>query len=138
MDWFSWGDVSWIGVIVATVAGFLVGFVWYHPRFLGHQRARLAGVDVDSRSEGMVPRHAGAGAVMFVTAIVMNVLMAELIVTSVVGGALFGAVVALVFRLGTLVIHNGFEGRSAALTLIDGLHDVVSLAVAGAVLGAFL
>lgn len=136
MDWFSWGDVSWIGVIVATVAGFVVGFAWYHPRFLGGQRARLAAVDIDS--VGTVPRHALAGAVLLVTAIVMNVLMAELIVTSVLGGVLFGVVIALVFQLGTLVIHNGFEGRPAVLTAIDGAQSVVSLAFAGAVLGAFL
>ena len=138
MDWFSWADVSWIGVIVATIAGFLVGFVWYHPRFLGGQRARLADVDADSRRDGMVARHALAGVVLLVTAIVMNVLMAELIVTSVLGGALFGAVIGLVFQLGTLIVHNGFEGRPAALTIIDGVEDVVSLAVAGAILGAFL
>lgn len=136
MGWFSWGDVSWIGVIVATVAGFVVGFAWYHPRVLGGQRARLADVDIDS--VGTVPRHALAGVVLLVTAVMMNVLMAELIVTSVLGGALFGVVIALVFQLGTLIIHNGFEGRPAALTIIDGGQSVVSLAVAGAVLGAFL
>lgn len=43
---------------------------------------------------------------------------------------------AVVFRVGGHVIHNGFAGRPAAVTLIDSGHDVLAVTAAGAIIGA--
>ena len=51
-------------------------------------------------------------------------------------GALFGAVVGLGFAMAAMVTHDSFEQRSLTLTRINGLHDIVSIAVMGAVIGA--
>lgn len=137
MAWFELADVRWVGVVVATLAAFLVGFLWFHERVLGAAWARLAGVDLADR-DGMGRRLTIAVIVTALTVVVMNVLMAELLVTSVVGGLVFGAFIGLVMRLLNLLFHDAFERRPVSLTLINGAHDVVALAVAGAVLGAFL
>lgn len=150
MDWFSLGDVSWTAVAIATLAQFAIGYVWYQPGVLG--RARIKQVAFRSRggehpggmggtgrgAGGSLLRHGVAGVVVFLTALVMNLLMAGLGVVSVGGGALFGLVVGAVFRLGTHVVHNGFGLRGQRLSVIDGAHDVVALAVVGAIIGAFL
>jgi hypothetical protein len=34
------------------------------------------------------------------------------------------------------VIHNGFAGRPAAVTLIDSGHDLLAMTVSGAIIGA--
>ena len=138
MGWFSFGDVTWVGVAVATLAAFIVGFVWYHPRGLGTAWSRLAGVDLGALRAGMAPRAGLALLVLALTAVVFNVLQAELLVTSVVGGLMFGAFVALVLRLAWGFLHGAYESRPVMLTVIDGAHDVVALGVIGAVLGAFL
>lgn len=138
MAWFDLGDVRWVGVLVASLAAFLVGFLWYHERALGSAWARLAGLDLEERREGNARRLVIGFVITFVTVVFMNVLMAELLVTSVVQGALFGAAVGLVMRLLNQVFHDLFENRPWGLTVIDGLHDVLALAAAGAVLGAFL
>jgi len=138
MDWFSIGDVTWVGVAVATLAGFIVTTAWYHPRALGTVWARLAGVDVGDLRAGMAPRAATTAVVLALTAVVFCVLQLELGVTSVIGGLAFGAFVGLVLRLAWGFIHGAYEGRPALLTVLDGAYDVVALAVIGAVLGAFL
>jgi len=138
MAWFDLGDVTWVGVLVASLAAFLVGFLWFHERVLGAAWARFAGLDLEQRREAMARRLVAGFAITVATVIFMNVLMAELLVTTVVQGALFGAVVGLVMRLLNQVFHDLFEDRPWGLTAIDGLHDVVALAAAGAVLGAFL
>ena len=138
MGWFSIGDVTWVGVGVATLAAFIVTFAWYHPRALGTVWARLAGVDPAELRFGMAPRAATTAVVLALTAVVFCVLQLELGVTSVIGGLLFGAFVGLVLRLAWGFLHGAYEARPASLTVIDGAHDVVALAVIGAVLGAFL
>jgi len=138
MGWFSIGDVTWLGVAVATLAAFIVTFAWYHPRGLGTAWARLAGVDLAQMRSGMAPRAVTTVLILALTAVVFCVLQAELLATSVIGGLLFGAFVGLVLRLAWGFLHGAYESRPAMLTVIDGAHDVVALGVVGAVLGAFL
>ena len=138
MGWFDLAEVEWVGVAVATLAAFLVGFLWYHPRGLGTLWSRLAGVDLADLRGSAASRSVMAVAVLAVTAVAMCVLQAELLVVSIVGGLMFGAFLGLVWRLAWGFLHGEYEQRPFALTLIDGAHDVVALAVIGAVLGAFL
>ena len=64
MGWLSMGDVTWVGVAVATLAAFIVTFAWYHPRALGTVWARLAGVDLADLRAGVAPRAATTAVVM--------------------------------------------------------------------------
>lgn len=138
MGWFDLSDVVWLGVAVATLAAFIVGYLWYHPRGLGTLWSRLSGVSLEDLRAALVPRAVVSLIVLALTALVLNVLQAELLVASVIGGAVFGAFIALVFRLGWGLLHGTHESRPLALTIVDSAHDVVALAVIGAVLGAFL
>lgn len=138
MDWFSMGDVSWVGVAVAALAGLVVSYAWYHPRGLGRPWARLADIDADELRAAAPSRAVVSVLVLALTAVVFNVLQAELLVTSVSGGLLFGAFVGVVLRLGWGLLHGAAELRPVPLTVIDGVHDVAVLGVVGAVIGAFL
>ncbi len=138
MDVLSFGDVPWFGVFVATVAMFLVGAAWFHARTLGPKWAELVGISSVQQRERPAFKYGTFAAMAVATSLLLGMLMAQLIVTSVLGGALFGAVLALVFRFANHAFHNAFEMRPFSLTLINGLHDVVAMAAAGAVLGAFL
>lgn len=140
MGWFSFGDVNWIAVVVATLAGFVVGGAWYHPRVVGRVWMRQVGITEQdiARAGNAGPRYAVVGVVALITTIVMNVLMWELAIGSVMGGVAFGLFIGAVFRLGTHLIHNGFALRGQQLSIIDGLHDMIALAAVGAVIGAFI
>lgn len=138
MTWFSLADVDWVGVAVATLAAFTVSYLWYHPRTLGSAWARIAQTDPHTL-RGVTPRRAGVAAAAFaVTAVVFNVLQAELLIVSIGGGLVFGAVMGAVLRLAWTVFHGAQEGRPVGLAVLDGAHDVVALAAIGAVIGAFL
>jgi len=138
VGWFDLAEVEWVGVAIATLAAFLVGFLWYHPRGLGTLWSRLAGVDLAELRGRVASRSIVAVVVLAVPSIAMCVLQAELLVVSIVSGLVFGAFLGLVWRLAWGLLHGEYEQRPFALTIIDGAHDVVALAVIGAVLGAFL
>jgi hypothetical protein len=70
------------------------------------------------------------------TAILLAILIGKLGLDTALAGGWFAFVLALVFRVGGHVIHNGFAGRPAAVTLIDSGHDVLAVTAAGAIIGA--
>jgi hypothetical protein len=133
------GDLNWWAVLVATLSTFVVGFLFYSTGALGRQWASLVGLTEEemNSSAGAGPRFAATGVASLLTAILLGALILATGLDGLGEGLLFGAVVGLVFRAGAHVIHNGFAHLPTRLTLIDGLHDVVALAVMGAILGVW-
>lgn len=138
MTWLdAIGDLNWWAVLVATLSTFVVGFLFYSTGSLGRQWASLVGLTEEelNSSAGAGPRFAATAVTSFLTAVLLGALILATGGESLWDGLLLGAAVGLVFRAGAHVIHNGFAHLPTRLTVIDGLHDVVALAVMGAILG---
>jgi hypothetical protein len=139
MDWLSYvSQINWLAVLLAFVASMAIGFVWYMPAVLGNRwMAAIGKTEEDLKNIG-----GGAGIWLpmmlasALTAILLAVLISKLGLDDALAGAWFALVLGLVFRAGGHVIHNGFAGRSAAVTVIDAGHDLVAMAVSGAIIGA--
>lgn len=138
MDWLSYvSQINWLAVLLAFVASMGIGFVWYMPAVLGNRwMAAISKTEDDLKNMS-----GGAGiwlpmmAAAALTAILLAVLIARLGLDNALAGGLFALVMGLVFRAGGHVIHNGFAGRPAAVTLIDSGHDLVAMSVSGAIIG---
>ncbi|ELT45352.1 DUF1761 domain-containing protein [Arthrobacter nitrophenolicus] len=139
MDWLSYvSQINWLAVLLAFVASMAIGFVWYMPAVLGTRwMAAIGKTEEDLKNIG-----GGAGIWLpmmlasALTAILLAVLISKLGLDNALAGAWFALVLGLVFRAGGHVIHNGFAGRPAAVTVIDAGHDLVAMAVSGAIIGA--
>ncbi|MFD5276663.1 DUF1761 domain-containing protein [Pseudarthrobacter sp. NPDC058362] len=139
MDWLTdVSQINWLAVLLAFVASLAVGFVWYMPAVLGNRWMAAIGKTEDDLKN--ISGGAGLWLPMMLasalTAILLAVLMGALGLDNAFGGAVFGLTMGLVFRAGGHVIHNGFAGRPAAVTLIDAGHDLVAMGLAGAIIGA--
>lgn len=71
-----------------------------------------------------------------VTSILLAILLSALDINTFWAGAVFALIIAVVFRAGGHVIHNGFAGRPSTVTVIDSGHDILAMTVAGAIIGA--
>ncbi|MEK8225404.1 DUF1761 domain-containing protein [Oerskovia sp. M15] len=132
------GDLNWWAVIVATASTFAVGFLFYATGALGRRWAGLVGLTEEEMNSGAGrPRFAATAVASVLTAILLGALILATGVDGLWEGLLFGAAVGLVFRAGAHVIHNGFAHLPTQLTVIDSLHDVIALAVMGAILGVW-
>ena len=139
MDWLSYvSQINWLAVLLAFVASMAIGFVWYMPAVLGNRwMAAIGKTEEDLKNIG-----GGAGIWLpmmlasALTAILLAVLISKLGLDNALAGAWFALVLGLVFRAGGHVIHNGFAGRPAAVTVIDAGHDLLAMAVSGAIIGA--
>ncbi|QHK19823.1 DUF1761 family protein [Pseudarthrobacter psychrotolerans] len=139
MDWLSHiSQINWFAVALAFISSMAIGFVWYMPAVLGKRwMAAIGKTEEDLKNIGggagiWVPMMVAAA----LTAVLLAVLISKLGLDSALAGGWFALVLALVFRAGGHVIHNGFAGRPTAVTLIDSGHDLLAITVAGAIIGA--
>jgi hypothetical protein len=127
-------EVSWLGVIVATVASFAIGSVWYSPLLFTKVWQREAGISDDKAKNANM-------AMIFGTAFVLQ-LLAAFVFALFLGprpglafglGAGFSA--GLFWVAGALGVNYLFEQRSLKLWLINGGYNVVTFTAFGAILG---
>ncbi|WGW12120.1 DUF1761 domain-containing protein [Saxibacter everestensis] len=132
-------ELSWLGVVLAIVAGMLVAFIWYQKGPIARAWEKLTGVT----PERIKPVRAKSMVQLFITVIVMALGLAVAIsVTAqatgndsvgaalLVGLALWGA-----FSASTLVQHNAFEMKPARLTAINTGYQLLLFLVMSLVLG---
>lgn len=139
MDWLSsLQHLNWLAILLAFVSNMVIGFVWYMPAVLGRRWMEAIGKTEEDLKK--IDGGAGIWVPMMVAAALTSVLLAVLIgklgVQGTLAAAFFALVIAVVFRVGGHVIHNGFAGRPSAVTLIDSGHDIVAMTVAGSIIGA--
>ena len=139
MDWLSHiSQINWLAVLLAFVSSMVIGFVWYMPAVLGRKWMQAIG----KTEEDLKNIEGGAGiwvpmmVAAAVTSILLAILLSALDLNTVLAGGFFALILALVFRAGGHVIHNGFAGRPTAVTVIDSGHDIVAMTLAGAIIGA--
>lgn len=134
--------VSYLAILAAAVAGWLVGAIWYTVFSKPWQEA------VGMTREKMNRAQKESGFYLpfiyaFLAQIVMAWVLAGLIAHlgpgqfTVRNGIISGAFVWLGFVITTMVVNNSFARRDTRLLLIDGGHWLVVLLVMGAILGAF-
>jgi hypothetical protein len=127
--------INFLAVLVAAVAGWLVGAVWYGV--LGRQwMAALGRAEDTRRSIPVTPM-----IIAFIALIVMATMLAGLIghlgPVNAERGVVSGVLVWFGFVITTIAVGNAFQQRKPMLTIIDGGHWLAVLVVQGAIIGAF-
>ena len=130
---------TWIAILIAAVASFIVGAVWYGV--LGRQwMTALGWSDAEQAANTRPPMVAMI--VSFVAELVMAFVLAGAIGhlgpgnTTIRNGLISGAILWAGFVVTTLAVNNAYARRKPMLTVIDAGHWLLVLLVQGAVLGA--
>jgi len=135
----TFSGVNYLAVIIAALAGFGVGAVWY--MVLGGAWMRAL-----DKTEADIKGGAGAAqslpfAIALIADLVMAIMLAGLMGhlgdVTVKGGAISGLFIWVGFVITTMGVNHAFSGAKPMLTLIDGGHWLAVLLIMGAVIGAF-
>jgi hypothetical protein len=134
----SFAGLNYIAIVIAAVAGFGVGAVWYTFLF---QKPWMAAMGMDPEK-----MHAGgpdatpfivAAAGHLVMAFVFSAFLHSLGAATLGGGLAVGFFAWLGFVITSMAVNNGFGGRNMMVTIIDGGHWLTVLLVMGLIIGAF-
>ncbi len=132
----AFAGINYVGVIVAAVAAFVFGAVWYGA--LGKHWMAAQGKTGPQMKASAMP--IGPMITSFVGLIVMAWMLAGLIghlgFETLRTGAVSGAFVWFGFVLTTTVVNHAFQGQKRLLTVIDAGHWLGVLVIQGAVIGA--
>jgi hypothetical protein len=134
----SFSGINYFAVVIAALAGFGLGAVWY--MVLGRAWMRALGkTEAEFKPEGSAKPLPFIIAIvaLFVMAWILAGLMGHLGNVTVRGGLISGAFVWLGFVITTMGVNHAFSGAKPMLTLIDGGHWLAVLLIQGAVIGAF-
>jgi hypothetical protein len=135
----TFSGVNYVAVVIAALAGFGLGAVWY--MVLGGVWLRAGG-----KTEGDFKHDSGASkALPFIISIIALLIMATILAgimghigsVTIRGGVITGALVWLGFVITTMGVNHAFGDAKPMLTLIDGGHWLAVLLIQGAVIGAF-
>lgn len=125
--------VNWIAVVAATVAGFILGFLWYALLF-GSTWQSLTGITDEMAAAGNMPVAFGISILAtFIAAWGLAVLIGKS--PSAANGMLTGIFAGLFFVAAMLAQNYVYGLKPIALWFVDAGYIVVLFAVMGAVIG---
>jgi hypothetical protein len=127
-------QVNHLAVVVAAVAGFLVGWGWY--AIFGTVWKEGLGKSREYCMPVALP-FVIAGVACLLMAEMLGGLMGHLANVTVRGGMIAGFFVWLGFVLTTTATTQAFQGVRPVVTAIDTFHWLAVLLVMGAIIGAF-
>lgn len=135
-------QVSYLAVFLAAASSMAVGAVWYAQSVFGKKWAKLAKVDMTKEQKpGQMAWLLGS---TFIASLVTAYALAYVAYLSsyFFGQDLMHAALSSAFLLwlgltaARMYVHDAFEGRRKKLTGLNALHELVTIMVMAAVIGA--
>jgi hypothetical protein len=130
-------DVNWLAVLIAALAKFAIGGVWYSPPVFGPRWGAIVGVSPEAFKARMVQ----AMIIDLIASFVLAWVLANVLKFTGAVGLIPGARVSFFLWLGfvatPLISTTIYEGRPLALFGINAAYWLVSMLVMGALIGAW-
>jgi hypothetical protein len=134
-------DVNYWAIVLAAVSSMIVGSLWYMPATFGNMWMKLAKVKVNNKMT------ATQSAVMYVSAFVFSLVTAYVLAhvtflshyffsNSYLQDALTtGFWLWLGFTAVRFGIHDLFEARPRRLTILNAMHELVTVMIMALIIG---
>lgn len=135
----NWAAINWWAVLVAAVASFIVGGIWYGAVFL-KAWVKLHGFTEEKQKE--LGKKQGMNFALFfacdlLMALVVSLLVAALNIHSLMSGAALGLWLWLGLQMTQTLSLNAAAGKPAGIFWIDASKQLAALVAMGMILGAW-
>jgi hypothetical protein len=132
----SFSEINWLSVIVATLAAFAIGGLWYSPVLFSktwQKEVKLSDQDIKDVNMGLI---FGSSFVLnFISAVVLELFIGKQ--AGVSTGLMAGLFVGVGWVATSLGTNYLFARKSLKLFFIDACYFIVYFAVMGIILGAW-
>lgn len=135
MDTTVFSDINWLAVLVAALAYFVVGALWYAPLF-GKTWVKHHKIDVNDpeMKKGVAGTFVSSFLLMIVTCIGLAILISRMELTELMSGVKLGLLTGIFFSMTSISITYLYLKKPAALHFIEGLYHVVGQIVAAIII----
>jgi hypothetical protein len=132
-------QISWLHVLVAALAYFALGSIWYSPVLFSKAWIKALGIDINSADakKGIAGMFIGSFICMFVIATGIAIMHTVLPAINAIGGLKLGIFIGICFSSTTATINYLYQKKPMALYLIDCGYQVVGAAIAGAIIAGW-
>lgn len=131
-------ELNWLAVLVASMASFAVGAVWYSDAVFGKTWMKAVGLTKKDTEKANMPKVMGLSFVStIITAVSIGVLVQPLALTTALQGASFGVLLAVGLLAANKLMMDLFEQRPMNYWWIALGGDAVALGVMGAILAVW-
>lgn len=135
-------DVNYLAILVAAVAGLVVGSVWYSPILFGREWVKLMGW---TKARMLKRKKQGVGEaylLSFIGSLIAAFVIAQFVeltgATTIREGVQVAALAWLGFAATAAAADYVFAGKTVKLYLINYLFHLVAFAVMGAILAIWV
>ena len=133
-------DVNWLAIIVAAIAAFAIGALWYSPMLFGRQWMAAHG-HTPEKLAAMQSSMGKTYAFSFITYVIMAMVIALLAALTGAASAAQGIVLAVLAWLGfgfTIGLNtNLYSDKPAGAFMIDAGYQFIHVILMGAIIGAW-
>jgi len=136
MDTKIFSEVNWLAVLVAAIAYFSAGAIWYHKNVFGTKWAQGHGLNMNDPEAKK-----GAGKIMmmsFLSFVVITIALALLVVklnlSAFMSGVKLGLITGVGFSWMTIYISYLYTKKPASIHIIDGMYHVIGQIIAAIIL----
>lgn len=131
LDAFS--EVNWLAVLVAAVAYFAVGGLWYSPVLFAKPWMSASGISPE-QSQGPSALYAVSFVFQFLASLALALLVVATGAQTFADGIVLGLVIGIGFVLTAVGVTQMFSNAPAVLQAINIGYHLVGLVVAGVIL----
>lgn len=134
-DIFS--QINWLAVIVATIAYFMLGAIWYSKALFGNRWAALVKLDMNDPNlkKGMAQLMIGSFVFMFIACIGLAILVNRINpLMDIMSGVKIGLLAGICFATTSVSITYLYEKKPTALHMITAGYHIVGLLIASIII----
>lgn len=118
-------DINWLAILVAAIAYFMLGAVWYSKALFGAKWAAVVGLDMTdpNKSKGMAKMMTGTFVLILIACMGIAMLVARMDLSVLPSALKLGLITGICFATTAVSISFIYESRPTALYFIDcGYH----------------
>lgn len=133
----AFAELNWLAVLVAGLAYFVLGALWYTNVLFGRQYRAAVGVNPDEQGQPdpklLVTNLVG----WLVAALALGLMAVAIGAEGVVDGVVLGLVVGIGMVGAHQVVNASYEGRGTAVLKVNGPYMIIGLVVMGVILAVW-
>lgn len=126
-------NLNWLAVLLAGLAYFVLGAIWYSNLLFGRQYRAAIGTGEESATPPVVSLIVNLVG-WLVAALAMGLIATAIGADGFADGAVLGLVVWLGFVLTTQVVNDFYQGINADLAKINGPYNLLGFVIMGVIL----